>query len=612
MSGSQSIKTHKKQSEQRVPHVAAPKIKLHAQRVQQQEAAAAALEEREEVLEEQTEKKGKLPKIKIPEIGLKEKLSFRKESTASEKKTQDDDMEEDIFRLSTPRASGIWGLLFSRTFLFIILIVIQVLLWVGIYLWLQDKIRAFAALQWIFTLVMLVYLFVNQMDYSAKLTWMFLFALVPIPAAIFLLFTQTNFGHRTVRTRVQEMIAETKEELIQPPGVLKALEKDGGATDDLVRWMNRSGCFPAYAGSQTTYYPIGEEMFKSMIYELQRAERFIFLEYFILEEGYMWGSILEILLEKAAAGVEVRVMYDGMCEISTLPAGYWQKLRERGINAKAFAPVMPLLSSHYNYRDHRKIMVIDGKTAFTGGINLADEYINRKEKYGHWKDTGLMVKGDAVPSFTLMFLQMWNIDEESPIFSEYLDNGGYEPPFRSGCVIPYCDCPLDDDKVGETVYMDILNRASTYVHIMTPYLILDGEMETALKYAAERGVDVKIILPGIPDKKLAYALAKSHYYSLRKSGVQIYEYTPGFVHAKSFVCDDVKAVVGTINLDYRSLYHHYECATYMYRTACVLDIEKDFQETLEKSQLVTDETVKQTGIFYVVVGAVLKVLAPLM
>ena len=223
-----------------------------------------------------------------------------------------------------------------------------------------------------------------------------------------------------------------------------------------------------------------------------------------------------------------------------------------------------------------------------------------------------MVKGDAVPSFTLMFLQMWNIDEESPIFSEYLDNGGYEPPFRSGCVIPYCDCPLDDDKVGETVYMDILNRASTYVHIMTPYLILDGEMETALKYAAERGVDVKIILPGIPDKKLAYALAKSHYYSLRKSGVQIYEYTPGFVHAKSFVCDDVKAVVGTINLDYRSLYHHYECATYMYRTACVLDIEKDFQETLEKSQLVTDETVKQTGIFYVVVGAVLKVLAPLM
>ena len=563
MSGSQSIKTHKKQSEQRVPHVAAPKIKLHAQRVQQQEAAAAALEEREEVLEEQTEKKGKLPKIKIPEIGLKEKLSFRKESTASEKKTQDDDMEEDIFRLSTPRASGIWGLLFSRTFLFIILIVIQVLLWVGIYLWLQDKIRAFAALQWIFTLVMLVYLFTNQMDYSAKLTWMFLFALVPIPAAIFLLFTQTNFGHRTVRTRVQEMIAETKEELIQPPGVLKALEKDGGATDDLVRWMNRSGCFPAYAGSQTTYYPIGEEMFKSMIYELQRAERFIFLEYFILEEGYMWGSILEILLEKAAAGVEVRVMYDGMCEISTLPAGYWQKLRERGINAKAFAPVMPLLSSHYNYRDHRKIMVIDGKTAFTGGINLADEYINRKERFGHWKDTGLMVKGDAV-------------------------------------------------KVGETVYMDILNRASTYVHIMTPYLILDGEMETALKYAAERGVDVKIILPGIPDKKLAYALAKSHYYSLRKSGVQIYEYTPGFVHAKSFVCDDVKAVVGTINLDYRSLYHHYECATYMYRTACVLDIEKDFQETLEKSQLVTDETVKQTGIFYVVVGAVLKVLAPLM
>ena len=327
------------------------------------------------------------------------------------------------------------------------------------------------------------------------------------------------------------------------------------------------------------------------------------------------GKILEILIAKAKAGVDVRVMYDGMCEISTLPSNYCKLLEEEGIKAKSFAPIRPFISSHYNYRDHRKICVIDGKVAFNGGVNLADEYINEIERFGHWKDTAVMLKGDAVSSFTLMFLQMWNVDEKTPDFKEAaaLDSAERSEQIHpSGFVIPFCDCPLDEDKVGEAVYMDILNRAGKYVHIMTPYLILDGELETALQYAGQRGIDVKLILPGIPDKKLAYSLAKTHYARLLKAGVKIYEYTPGFVHAKVWTSDDEKGVVGTINLDYRSLYHHFECATYMYQTDCISDIERDFQETLAKCRPVTEETIRGTEKIYKIMGPIAKLIAPLL
>lgn len=308
----------------------------------------------------------------------------------------------------------------------------------------------------------------------------------------------------------------------------------------------------------------------------------------------------------------MRVMYDGMCEVALLPADYPKRLAKLGIKAKAFSPILPIVSSHYNYRDHRKILVIDGKVAFNGGVNLADEYINHVEKFGHWKDTAVMLKGEAAKSFTLMFLQMWNIDEKAPDFAPYPEDKSFCPEQAGGYVMPFGDCPLDEDKVGEAVYMDILNRANYYVHIMTPYLILDGELASALKYAAQRGVDVKLILPGIPDKKAAYALAKSHYQELVNAGVKIYEYTPGFVHAKVFVSDDSKAVVGTINLDYRSLYHHFECGTFLYQTACIAEIEKDFQDTLAKCRQVTQESIKKEKMSYKLMGGFLKFFAPLM
>ena len=517
-----------------------------------------------------------------------------------------------VLRLAKPKKKGILPLIFSRFLIIAVLLGLQIFLYISIFVWLYRYTGHFMVITRLFTLVMILYLFASSIDNSAKLTWMLIIAVLPLAGAVLFWYTQRNVGHHILQDKVESIIEITKNAICQSEDIMKELATEDSGTDDLVTYLNRSGCFPVYKNTEVSYFALGEEKFAAMLEELNKAEQFIFMEYFILEEGYMWGKILEILIRKAKAGVEVRVMYDGMCEMSTLPADYWKLLEKQGIKAKAFSPIIPLLSSHYNYRDHRKILVIDGKVAFNGGVNLADEYINKIERFGHWKDTAVMLKGDAVKSFTLLFLQMWNVTEKQLQFHPYLKDTGFIPDQPDGYVIPYGDCPLDKDKAGEAVYIDILYRAKDYVHIMTPYLILDGELETALKYAAERGVDVSLILPGIPDKKAAYALAKSHYRSLTGSGVKIYEYTPGFVHAKVVVSDAVKAVVGTINLDYRSLYHHFECATYMYKTSCISDIEADFQKTLSKCRMVTDESIKNEKTSYKILGLFIKFLAPLM
>ena len=516
-----------------------------------------------------------------------------------------------VMRLAKPKRKGIMGLVFSRLMIIVILILLQILLFLSVFHWFRQFLPHYALFQFAFTIVMTVYLFNNTMDSAAKLTWLALIAIVPVPGTFLLFYTRTDFGHRTLQKRVKKLIDETKNAVPQDEAVLKALDGDAYGTDDLRRYANRSGCFPIFGNTGVKYFPLGEDMFAAMLEELEKAEKYIFMEYFIIEEGYMWGRILDILARKAKAGVDVRVMYDGTCEISTLPHDYPNRLEAIGIKARTFSPVTPFISTHYNYRDHRKILVIDGKIAFNGGVNLADEYINQKEVYGHWKDTAVMLRGDAVTGFTLMFLQMWNITEQTPDFS-LCAKPAVSVKDAAGFVMPYADCPLDEDKVGESVYMDILYRATDYVHIMTPYLILDGELETALKYAAQRGVDVKLILPGVPDKKFAYALAKSHYRSLINAGVKIYEYTPGFVHAKVFVSDDRRAVVGTINLDYRSLYHHFECATFLYKTSCIGEIETDFEETLLKCREVTPVTIQNEKLYYKLTGSLMKIVAPLM
>ena len=322
--------------------------------------------------------------------------------------------EEGIVRLSKPIKKGLLRLVFSRFFVIALLAVMQIAILVSAYVYFTDKLPILINLMRLFSLAMVVYLFNCKMDSSAKLTWMFIIAILPLAGAAFLLFTQSNFGHRLERRLVDEQIQTSREFLKQPENVLEKLAHDGSGVDDLCHYLNRSGCFPLFEHTDVRYFPLGEDMFEAMLAELEKAEKFIFLEYFIIQEGYMWGRVLDILTRKAKAGVEIRVLYDGMCEMFTLPVGYWKLLEKVGIKARPFSTIKPIVSSHYNYRDHRKILVIDGKVAFTGGVNLADEYINRIERFGHWKDTAVMLKGPAVKSFTLMFLQMWYVGNKEP------------------------------------------------------------------------------------------------------------------------------------------------------------------------------------------------------
>ncbi len=523
------------------------------------------------------------------------------------------DTEEIGMHLLKRGKQGLVHIIFSRLGLILLMFIVQVLFLLGLFYWFRNFRPHVMGSSIVFVIIMVIYLFNSDFDSDVKLTWLMVIMLVPLFGALFLLYTRLDIGHGAVKLRLQKLIEDTKEILPQSARVMEKLRKDNPESAALKHYIGRTGCYPVYDNTKVTYFPLGEDKFFALLQQLRQAEHFIFLEYFIVEEGKMWGAVLEILAEKVKQGVEVRVLYDGTCEFSTLPHDYPKRLRRLGIQCKMFAPLTPFLSTHYNYRDHRKILVIDGHTAFTGGVNLADEYINQKERFGHWKDTAVMLKGDAVQSFTLMFLQMWNIDEKQPEYEAYLKRpGNGENKEIKGYVLPYGDSPLDNDKVGERVYMDILGNAQRYVHIMSPYLILDGEMEAALTFAAERGVDVKIILPGIPDKKIPYALAKTHYKALLQSGVKIFEYTPGFVHAKVFVSDDCKGVVGTINMDYRSFYHHFECAVYLYQTECIASMEEDFQKTLEQCREVTLDSVKKEKWTVKFIGCLAKTIAPLL
>ncbi len=516
-------------------------------------------------------------------------------------------------RLLKKGQKGIVRAVFSRIGLMTVMLLLHFGIFFAGFFWLGERYMShFYVLEVLISVGSILYLVnCSNIDPSAKITWLIVLMLMPVFGGLLLLYSRSDLGHRALKKRIQTLVEETEFKIPQNEAVLAQLRQENPGSAALATYLRQKGGFPVYGGCDVTYFPSGEAKFEALLRELEAAEDFIFLEYFIVDEGEMWGRILEILARKAAEGVDVRLIYDGTCEFTTLSHDYPKRLGKLGIKCRVFSPVTPFMSTHYNYRDHRKILVIDGRIAFTGGVNLADEYINAIEKHGHWKDTAVMIRGAAVKSFTLLFLQMWCINERKPDFTKYLESeaDAFDVP---GCVIPYADCPLDEDKVGERVYMDLLNRAEKFVHVMTPYLILDGEMETALKFAAERGVEVSLILPGIPDKKTPYALAMTHYPSLLASGVKIYEYTPGFVHAKVFSCDGREAVVGTINLDYRSLYHHFECAAYLCGTGCIADIEADFADTLAKCREVTPENLKKQNPGTWLRGVFMKVAAPLL
>ena len=496
-------------------------------------------------------------------------MSLMKREEADQRPGFGPSEESDVMRLVRESRKGLLRVLFSRAAQFTILILLQLGILVGVFYYLQEYLPHALLLHVIIMAAAALYIINGSFDPSPKLTWLLVVFLFPVSGVLLLVIVNTNLGNRRLKEEMQSIVDRTKCRIPQTQNTLNRMMEYEPEMLSLSTFINKSGCYPVYENTDVRYFPLGDDMFPVFLEELRKAERFIFLEFFIIHEGYMWGSILSILAEKAKQGLEVRVCYDGTCEFALLPHDYPERLAKLGIKCKVFSPIKPFISTHYNYRNHRKIAVIDGKVGFTGGVNLSDEYINRKEVYGHWKDTAVMLRGKAVRTLTLMFLQSWGLQGGRANYGKYLkhlDNGTEDP---NGLVLPFGDSPLDDKRVGELVYMDILNRSEHYVHIMTPYLILDGEMETALKFAAGRGVDVRIIVPGIPDKKIAYALCQGHYRTLIDAGVKIYEYTPGFVHAKVVVSDNETAVVGTINFDYRSFYHHFECAVYMHGTSCI-------------------------------------------
>jgi cardiolipin synthase len=379
-----------------------------------------------------------------------------------------------------------------------------------------------------------------------------------------------------------------------------------------IRYLQKFNGFPVYKHTQTAYYSSGEEAFEAMLREMEKAQKYIFMEFFIVAEGYMWDTMLEIMKRKAAAGVDVRLIYDDLGCFLLLPRDYQETLKRFGIQCHVFNPFRPFLTTVQNNRNHRKILSIDGKIAFTGGINLADEYINRKERFGHWKDGAIRVEGYAAWSFTVMFLEMWALlnQQEEP-YETYLpwqEEGCWVA--HDGLVQPYSDSPMDSENVSEHVYLRIIEKAQEYLYITTPYLVLDDSVLSALILAAKSGVDVRIVTPYIPDKKLVHFVSRSYYRELIRGGIQIYEYTKGFIHSKTFVSDDKIATVGTVNMDFRSLYLHFECGTWLYQSKAVTEVKEDFLKTLHDCKQMTEQDCR--GNFMIrALQDVLRIFAPL-
>lgn len=509
--------------------------------------------------------------------------------------------------------NGAFKIIFSRTLFVILMVILQILA-----LLISFKLLSSYMLEGIAFLGALLVIFIINQDEPTefKLSWIIIICVFPVFGALIYLFVVSNVGGIGLKTKVYACMKKTEGLLHTGAETKAAIKYCPDYFRGFSNYMEHTAGYPAYHKTTAVYYPLGEDKFQDLLVELKKAERYIFIEYFIIDQGIVWDAVLAILKEKVKEGVEVRVMYDGMCSIFNLPYRYPKKLSEYGIKAKMFAPIRPFLSTNQNNRDHRKIVVIDGKVAFTGGVNLADEYINQKVLYGHWKDVSVKITGDAVRSFTVMFLQMWNVSEKNNSledYEKYLGNIKFDGLLpHDGFVIPYGETPTRRTEVAKTVCESMINSASRYVHIMTPYFIISREFLDSMRFAAQRGVEVAMILPHIPDKRIVFYIARTFYPELLLAGIKVYEYTPGFVHAKVFVADGLSATVGTVNLDYRSFYHHFECGAYFYNNTVVGVVEKDFQDTLKKCQEITAfDYIKRIPFWQKAIGRVFRLFAPL-
>ena len=503
-------------------------------------------------------------------------------------------------------------LLMSKYGFSIAIILIELVLVFGIILYMSQ----IAPIIWV-TLVFLISVatviaIVNRsMSPESKVTWLIVTFVPVFGPLLYLMFGERRLSKKELK-QLQELNSIAFHENNGRQLHLQLQETDKSAYGIINALLHMDSNAEVYDHTDSQFFANGEEMWQQMLEDLKRAEKFIFLEYYIIDEGLMWDSILEVLEEKAAQGVEVKMLYDDIGCMVTLPGDYTLHLRSKGIDAHKFNKVIPRMTVAYNNRDHRKILVIDGQISYTGGINLADEYINRIERFGHWKDSGIRIDGPATQAFTRLFLMNWYINRgEISDFDQYhLEN---QTRHGSGLCIPYGSGPkpIYKMKVGKIVYQKLINQAEDFVYITTPYLIIDYDLTEDIKNAAMRGVDVRIVTPHIPDKKLIQLVTRGAYPDLLSAGVRIFEYTPGFIHSKQMIVDDRFAAVGTINLDYRSLVHHYENAVLLYKTESIADISKDFEEIFEQSQEIFSDTINPTW-YQMMIKEVTQLFAPML
>ena len=500
----------------------------------------------------------------------------------------------------------------SRYFLAVVCILLEFVQLTGAFILLRSHFIIVNALGWALQLVVLIYVINRDEIPEFKLPWLILLLLVPVTGAFIFLLFSTNDASKKERRRHAAVTEALAPYLVQTPAIdeLRGENKNAALQAAYLRDAAR---VPCWNGTAVEYYPLGEAFQPALLKALESAERFIFMEYFIVQEGVMFDPVHDILRRKAAEGVEVYFMYDDFGCIMTLSGKYYELLRQEGIQAIPANKLRPVFSRSHNNRDHRKITVVDGKVGFTGGLNLSDRYMNAEEVYGHWKDSAIRLEGPAVRSLTALFLSAWNTQTDETIdCAPYLDVVP-EASSAAGWTIPFGDGPppLYRDRIGKNVFLGMIYAAERYVYITTPYLICDHELLNALRIAARRGVDVRIITPHIPDKKAVFLMTRSNYLPLVSDGVRIYEYTPGFIHAKNFIADDATAVCGSINLDYRSLVHNFECGVWMYETDCIRDMREDFLNTAAVSEEITPDKAVLRG-WRRLTAEVLKVLSTLM
>lgn len=501
-------------------------------------------------------------------------------------------------------------ILFSRAFVTGLLISLQVLLTVFILLWMSSVSLLIYNIFYFISVCFLIYLFSSRQSSEYKLIWALVIILLPLLGGLFyLLWGKRSTDWRALRD-LHRVYRETSYLLDKDDAGLKELEEQDRSLKRVPEYLRNTTGAGVYKDCNAEYYPCGEDFFPPFVEALSGAKKFICMEYFIIAPGKMWNTILDILIQKVNEGVEVYFMYDDAGSVAKVHSKYDRYLRKLGIKAVKFNKLRPRMYTLMNYRDHRKIAVIDGEVAFTGGINLADEYINEIHPFGYWKDTAVKVEGDVVWEFTLMFFQLWCFAAK-----KHVDIKKYRVQNESqgnGYVQFFGDDPMDEINISEDTYINLISRAKKYIYISTPYLIIDSRIICALQTAARSGVDVRIMTPGIPDKKIVFYVTQSYYQILIEAGVKIYEFTPGFLHAKSMVTDDDVAIVGTVNMDYRSLYLHFECAALFYKNNISKDVKKDMELSFELCKPITLEELNKTFVLKRIMQSVFRIFAPLM